>query len=97
MKSQCEQVMEILNAQMQTLLASDPNDKGEFKIAYSAALFIIRNLDDEGIIGDQTLLMLAREAMEKRGKSKNVALALFAHEFDMPSMPPWERVTSKTQ
>jgi len=89
--------MEILNAQMQRLLASDPNDRDEFKVAYSAALAIVRNLDDEGIIGDQTLLMLAREAMEKRGKPKNVALALFASEFDMPSMPPWERVKSKTQ
>jgi hypothetical protein len=98
MKSQCEQVMEILNDQMKRLMARDPNDLDEFKTAYSAALTIIRGLDDVGIIGDENLLMLAREAMEKRGKSKGVALTLFAHEFDHPTMPPWERVTdSKVQ
>jgi hypothetical protein len=42
-------------------------------------------------------MTLAREAMEKRGKSKNVALLLFAHEFHMPSIPPRERLNSKTQ
>jgi hypothetical protein len=93
MKSQCEQVMEILNDQMKRLLARDPNDPDDFKTAYSAALAVIRALGDVGIIGDTNLLMLAREAMESRGKSKQVALSLFADEFDHPSMPPWERVT----
>jgi hypothetical protein len=97
MKSQCEQVMGILNEQMKRLLARDPNDLDEFKTAYSAALAIIRGLEEAGIIGDTNLLMLARESLQSRGKSKDVALALFAHEWDYPTTPPWERVTSKVQ
>lgn len=90
-ESQCERVMEILSAQMQRLLAHNPNDADDFQVAYSAALAIIRGLDEGGIIGDDTLLMLVREATETRGKSKAAALALLSHEFDHPSVPPWER------
>jgi hypothetical protein len=92
LESQCEQVIKILQEQIPMLLRH-ANDGDEFKTAYSAALAVIRGLDDVGIIGDENLLMLAREAMEKRGKSKEVALTLFAYEFDHPTMPPWERVT----
>jgi hypothetical protein len=89
--------MELLNTQMQRLLAHNPNDSDDFKVAYSAVLAIIRGLDDEGIIGDGNFLMLVREAMEKRGKSKRVALSLLSSEFDHPSMPPWERETTRVQ
>jgi hypothetical protein len=81
--------MEVLNDQMKRLLAQNPNDPDDFKTAFSAALAIIRGLDDAGIIGDGNLLMLAREAMQSRGKSREAALALFAYEWKHPSMFPW--------
>jgi hypothetical protein len=91
MNSQSEQVIEILQQEMNRLLVQNPNDHDDFRTAYSAALAVIRGLDEQGVIGDTDLLMLAREAMQQRGKSKSTALALFADEFDSPSRPPWER------
>ncbi len=91
MKSQSEEVMEILQAQIPRLLAQDPKANDEFRTDYSAALAVIRSLEDAGIIGDSTLLMLASEALKKRNKTKEVGLSLLAFEWDTPSLPPWER------
>lgn len=66
------------------MLAQDPDDKDEFLTAYDAALTVMRNLEDAGFIGDQTFLSLAKEARDKRGKSREIALALLNAEYLMP-------------
>jgi hypothetical protein len=83
-KSQSQEVLEILQAQIPRLLAQDPEDKEEFLTAYDAAIAVMRNLEAAGIIGDQTFMSMAREACDKRGKSRETALALLNAEYLMP-------------
>lgn len=88
--TQSEELTRILNSGLKDLLvlAEDPEN---FKTIYSVALQVIRSLEDSGIIGDQTLLMLACEALKKHDKTKIVGLSMLDFEWDHPSIPPWEK------